>query len=80
LTEPHQKLYDLLPKNNKSKAPSPMTATTNFRKDKKNILLLGSGLVSKPFVDYLRKRKDLSLTIGKLHDMGGKKVLYFVRN
>jgi len=41
----------------------------NVRKDtKKNILLLGSGFVAKPFVDYLKERNDLSLTIGKSHD------------
>jgi alpha-aminoadipic semialdehyde synthase len=75
LTDPHKNLYDSLPKlpkNDRSKLPS--KTTTKYRKDKKNILLLGSGFVAKPFVDYLRKR-DLSLTIGKLQDVRRKKVL-----
>ncbi|CAG8612807.1 10909_t:CDS:10, partial [Funneliformis mosseae] len=60
LTESHQKLYDLLPKNNHTNS----SQTSDSRKvRRKKILLLGSGFVSKPFVDYLGKKKNLSLTI-----------------
>ncbi|CAI2161774.1 19390_t:CDS:10 [Funneliformis geosporum] len=60
LTESHQKLYDLLPKNNYTNS----SQTSDSRKARrKKILLLGSGFVSKPFVDYLGKNKNLSLTI-----------------
>jgi hypothetical protein len=56
-----------LPKNNI------LISSLESRKDKKKILLLGSGFVAKPFVDYLSKQEDLSLIIGKSRAM----VLYF---
>ncbi|CAG8691904.1 3722_t:CDS:10, partial [Acaulospora morrowiae] len=60
LVSPHEKLYDLLPKNNINAAE---TAPNVVRKDKKKILLLGSGFVAKPLIDYLVKQKDFELTI-----------------
>ncbi|RIA90080.1 Saccharopine dehydrogenase-domain-containing protein [Glomus cerebriforme] len=57
LTDSHQNLYDLLPKNN-----TPISSLRS-RKDKKKILLLGSGFVTKPFVDYFSKQDDISLII-----------------
>ncbi|CAG8752059.1 5179_t:CDS:2, partial [Racocetra fulgida] len=39
----------------------PITNTTIAKR--KNVLLLGSGFVSRPLVDYLAKQKDLKLII-----------------
>ncbi|PKC09641.1 alpha-aminoadipic semialdehyde synthase [Rhizophagus irregularis] len=57
LTDSHTDLYNLLPKSNNS------ISSLESRKDNKKILLLGSGFVAKPLVDYLSKQEDLSLII-----------------
>ncbi|KAG2171692.1 hypothetical protein INT43_008072 [Umbelopsis isabellina] len=56
LDKKHEKLYDLLG----NKGPS---VSATGAKPRKNVLLLGSGLVAKPLVERLLKRSDVQMTI-----------------
>ena len=40
-------------------------ATKEWRSDNKRVLLLGSGLVSEPVVEYLTRSPDVRITVGK---------------
>ncbi|CAJ0746866.1 11509_t:CDS:10 [Entrophospora sp. SA101] len=72
LMDRHKNLYNLLPKstiNSTSTATATASTETGAKKVtinnhiKKKILLLGSGFVAKPFVDYLSAKNDLDLVI-----------------
>ncbi|KZO91956.1 hypothetical protein CALVIDRAFT_488223 [Calocera viscosa TUFC12733] len=58
LLSPHEWLYSRLSMGLDAKSNVP-----NARRNRKNVLLLGSGMVAKPVVATLCKRSDLSLTI-----------------
>ena len=64
LTEKHSWLYEQLREAEEKAAsinnlPSPQT--------RKRVLLLGSGLVSRPFVDQICMRSDIECIVGKLY-------------
>lgn len=54
LTEPHKNLSALLPS----------ALGSAQRKEKKKVLLLGSGFVAAPVVDYLLRFSDVHVTVG----------------
>ena len=40
-------------------------AVKEYRSDNKRVLLLGSGLVSEPVVEYLTRSPDVKVTVGE---------------
>jgi alpha-aminoadipic semialdehyde synthase len=59
LTQAHQGLNNLL--------PGSLSATKSVSRsiEKKNVLLLGSGMVAAPLVEHLMSRPDVKIIVGK---------------
>lgn len=60
LAAAHSHLKDLV-----DKATVPKPQTTSTRKETKRVLLLGSGMVAGPLVEYLLRMEDVHVIIGK---------------
>lgn len=61
LTQDHQGLKNILPGSSKA------SASSSSDSDKKNVLLLGSGMVAGPLVEHLMSRPDVKIIVGKSH-------------
>lgn len=65
LTEKHTWLYDQLKESEKDSGRKETGAMVAGASKKKRVLLLGSGLVSRPFVDQICTRDDVECIVGK---------------